>query len=147
MDKICTSPQLVKLLGEESSSYPEDTIPFHKSFPHEYIPDEIKETDRFINFEIRADLDLRNNVLKDLTVWFFVVCHQYVVPYIENGRSFLWYDCVVCELDNLFTDKNFFGIGNMSLITNAPYYPHQKFKGRQLTFKLKDFTNGLKYGK
>ena len=146
-DEICQSQELVKLLGCENEEYPEDVIPYNFSFPHEYIPETIKETKRFINYEISATIDPRNNVFKDLTVYFFVVCHEDVIQYKEKGRTYLWYDKVVCELDNIFSEKNILGIGEMMLVSNVPYCPQQKFKGRLLKFVVKDFNNGLKYGK
>ena len=54
---------------------------------------------------------------------------------------------MVCELDNLFTDTDILGLTKISLQSNVPYYPVQRFKGRQLSFKAKDFYNGKKYGK
>lgn len=147
MSEICKSKELVKLLGESDSEYPEDIIPYKWCFPHEYIPDTITKTDRFINFDIKARLDPRNNVYKDLTIYFFVVCHESVVRYNEKGREYLWYDKVTCELDNLFSEQNKLGVGEMMLTYNDPYCPQQKFKGRLLTFTVKDFNNGLKYGK
>ena len=147
MDEICQSQELVKLLGCENEEYPEDVIPYNFSFPHEYIPETIKETKRFINYEISATIDPRNNVFKDLTVYFFVVCHEDVIQYSEKGRIYLWYDKAVCELDNIFSEKNILGIGEMMLVSNVPYCPQQKFKGRLLKFVVKDFNNGLKYGK
>lgn len=144
---LCTDPEILKLLGESDTKYPEDTIPFHKVYPHEYIPETVTDTRRLINFDIRADLNNRNKTLKNLTIWFWVVCHQDVVPYFEDGRPFCWYDCAVCALDNLFTDTNPFGIGNLELISNVPYCPEKVFKGRQLTFTIFDFYNGARYGK
>ena len=49
MTQICMSSELVKLLGCANEKYPEDIIPYNWSFPHEYIPDTITTTDRFIN--------------------------------------------------------------------------------------------------
>ena len=147
MDEICQSLELIKLLGCEKEEYPEDVIPYNFSFPHEYIPETINETKRFINYEISATIDTRNNVFKDLTVYFFVVCHEDVIQYKEKGRKYLWYDKAVCELDNIFSEKNILGIGEMMLVSNVPYCPQQKFKGRLLKFVVKDFNNGLKYGK
>ena len=147
MVEICSSSELVKLLGCEDEEYPEDVIPYKWSFPHEYIPETITRTDRFINFEIKASIDYRNDVYKNLTIYFFVVCHEDVVRYKEKGREYLWYDKVTCELDNLFSEQNKLGVGEMMLTDNSPYYPQQKFKGRLLTFTVKDFNNGLKYGK
>jgi len=147
MKEICQSEELVKLLGESDEEYPEDIIPYKWCFPHEYIPETITKTDRFINFEISANIDNRNNVFKDLTIYFFVMCHQDVVRYKEKGREYLWYDKVTCELDNIFCEKNILGVGETMLVSNAPYCPQQKFKGRLLKFVVKDFNNGLKYGK
>ena len=147
MDEICQSPELVKLLGCENEEYPEDVIPYNFSFPHEYIPETINETKRFINYEISATIDPRNNVFKDLTVYFFVLCHEDVIQYKEKERTYLWHDKVVCELDNIFSEKNILGIDEMMLVSNVPYCPQQKFKGRLLKFVVKDFNNGLKYGK
>ena len=143
MAEICKSKEIVKLLGCENEEYPDEMIPYKRSFPHEYIPDTITKTERFINYEISATLDLRNNVFKDLTIYFFVVCHEDVIRY----KGGLWYDKVTCELDNLFCENNILGIGETVLISNKPYCPQQKFKGRLLTFVVKDFNNGLKYGK
>ena len=65
MTEICTSEEIVKLLGCENEEQPEEVIPYKWSFPHEYIPDTITKTDRFINFEISATIDPKNNVYKD----------------------------------------------------------------------------------
>lgn len=146
-DAICKSPELVKLLGEENSEYPEETIPYNKVYPYEFLPETEDKTARLICFEIQMYYDELNDVLRDLTVWFFVFCHHEVIPYIENGSTYLWYDRVVCELDNIFTDDNVIGIGKTKIISNIPYYPVNRFKGRQLQFKIKDFNDGRKYGK
>ena len=147
MTEICKSKELVKLLGCANEEHPEDVIPYKWSFPHEYIPDTIATTDRFINYEISATIDSKNDTFKDLTIYFFVVCHEDVIRYKEKGRTYLWYDKVTCELDNIFCEKNILGVGKMYLVSNVPYCPQQKFKGRLLKFVVKDFNNGLKYGK
>ena len=147
MEQICKSDELIKLLGKSDEEYPEDIIPYKWSFPHEYIPDTITQTDKYINFEISAAIDQRNNVYKDLTIFFYVLCHQDVIKYTEKGRIYLWYDKVVCELDNIFSDRNVLGIGTTTLVSNIPYYPQQKFKGRLLKFVVKDFKDGAKYGR
>lgn len=148
MQAIVDSKKLVALLGESESEYPEETIPYHRVWPHEYIPEVITNTDRFINFDISAFLDPRNNVYKDLSVFFYVFCHQDVVKYTENGRIYMWYDKVACEIDSLLSDSGLLGVvGTLSLVQNIPYYPQQKFKGRLLKFTVKDFNNGLKYGR
>lgn len=147
MELLVTSPAIVRLFGEEQSEYPEETIPYVKSFPHEYIPDKITDTGRFINFEIRARSNSRNKVYKNLTVYFFVVCHENVVRYKERGREYLWYDKATCELDEIFSNQDLFGVGCMELVDNAPYCPQAKFKGRLLTFQSLDYADGKKYGK
>ena len=147
MKQICRSEEIIKLLGEADEEHPEDVIPYKWSFPHEYIPETITQTDRFINFEISASIDTRNNVYKDLTIYFYVICHQDAIRYNENDRTYLWYDKAVCELDNIFSDKNILGVGTTTLVSNVPYYPQQKFKGRLLKFIVKDFNDGAKYGK
>ena len=147
MTEICTSEEIVKLLGCENEEQPEEVIPYKWSFPHEYIPDTIPQTDRFINFEISATIDPKNNVYKDLTIYFFVVCHEDAIRYKDGLNTYLWYDKATCELDNIFCEKNILGVGETVLVSNVPYCPQQKFKGRLLKFIVKDFNNGLKYGK
>ena len=147
MTEICTSEEIVKLLGCENEKHPEEVIPYKWSFPHEYIPDTITQTDRFINFEISATIDPKNNVYKDLTIYFFVVCHEDAIRYKDGLNTYLWYDKATCELDNIFCEKNILGVGETVLVSNVPYCPQQKFKGRLLKFIVKDFNNGLKYGK
>ena len=147
MTEICASEEIVKLLGCENEEQPEEVIPYKWSFPHEYIPDTITQTDRFINFEISATIDPKNNVYKDLTIYFFVVCHEDAIRYKDGLNTYLWYDKATCELDNIFCEKNILGVGETVLVSNVPYCPQQKFKGRLLKFIVKDFNNGLKYGK
>ena len=146
-NEICKSKELVKLLGCEGQKDLDLLIPYKYSYPHEFIPETIKETERYINFEISATIDPRNNVFKDLIIYFFVVCHEDVIQYEDNSRKYLWYDKATCELDNLFCEKNVLGIGKTFLTSNVPYSPQNKFKGRLLKFEVKDFNNGLKYGK
>lgn len=143
--EICKSNKLATLLGLVNEEYPEDILPYEYVFPHEYIPDTITKTDRFINFEISATIDSRNNVFKDLTIYIFVVGHEDVVKDKKYGG--LWYDTAACELDNIFCENNILGVGETILVSNTPYCPQQKFKGRLLKFIVKDFNNGLKYGK
>lgn len=147
MNEICKSKELIKLLGYDKEEYPEDIIPKECCFQHEYIPDTTTKVKRYINYEISATIDTRNNVFKDLTIYFFVVCHEEAINYENNGRKYLWYDITTCELDNLFCEKNVLGIGRTFLVSNVPYSPQQKYKGRLLRFEVKDFNNGLKYGK
>lgn len=147
MNEICKSKELIKLLGCDKEEYPEDIIPYTYVHPHEFVPDTITKTERYINFEISATIDPRNNVFKDLTIYFFVMCHEDVIRYKDSGREYLWYDKTTCELDNLFCEKNVLGIGRTFLVSNVPYSPQNKFKGRLLRFEVKDFNNGLKYGK
>lgn len=146
-EEICKSKELIKLLGCLDVDYPDKVIPWKYSYPHEYIPETQTKTDRFINFEINATIDPRNNVFKDLIIYFFVVCHEDEIRYKDNGREYLWYDKASCELDNLFCEKNVLGIGKTILVSNVPYSPQKKYKGRLLKFEVKDFNNGLKYGK
>lgn len=143
--EICKSEKLVKLLGLENEEYPEDILPYKYIFPHEYIPDTITETRRFINFEISASIDKMNNVFKELTIYFFILCHKEVSRDSKNGG--MWYDTVACELDNIFCESDILGIGKTTLVCNDPYKPDKEHIGRILIFKVKDFNNGLKYGK
>lgn len=143
--EICKSEKLITLLGLINEEYPEDILPYKYVFPHEYVPDTITKTDRFINFEISATIDNRNNVFKDMTIYIFVVGHEDVVKDKKYGG--LWYDTATCELDNIFCENNILGVGETTLVSNKPYCPQQKFKGRLLTFVVKDFNNGLKNGK
>ena len=84
--QICTSPEIIKLLGCENEEYPEDIIPYKYSYPHEYIPGTQSETKRYINYDMKSSIDPRNNTYKNITIFFFIVCHEDVVKYKENGR-------------------------------------------------------------
>lgn len=143
IQEICNSKELVKLLGCDNEEYPEDIIPYKWVFPHEFIPETITKTERYINFDISAALDTKNNTYKDLVIYFFILCHEDVVKY----KGSLWYDKVVCELDNIFCENNILGVGKTYLMSNVPYSPQIEFKGRLLKFGVKDFSNGLKNGK
>ena len=148
MNIVINSPEIIKLFGFDDEDEAKSTIPYHYMFPHEYIPDVVESTHRFINFEIGANIDSKNHTFKDLTIYFYIFCHQDVVNYKDQGRKYLWYDRVVCVLDDIFNENDKIGIGGkMDLVSNIPYYPEKKFKGRLLKFVVKDFYNGLKYGK
>ena len=112
-------------------------------YPHEYIPETMKDADKYINFELQASMDWRNNVFNDITIWFFVLCHDDLLR-TDKG---LWTDRTTCRIDEIFTENNILGIGTTSLMMNAPYVPTKDVRGRALTFKVKDFTKGGKYGK
>lgn len=140
---ICMSDKLCKLLDCSADENPEDVLPWKRVYPLEFIPDTITETKKYVCFDIAAALDDRNNAYKDLSIYFFISCHQEVIRY----KGGLWCDEVVCELDNIFCENNILGVGRTYLLTNLPYTPQDKFKGRVLKFTVKDFNNGLKYGK
>lgn len=142
MDFLLTSEDIVSLMGSTLDKSV-DELPYKRMFPHERTPGTITNTDKHINFEISAVYDKENKVYKDLTVYFFIFCHMDV----ERTSKGLWYDRVVEEIDEIFGDKNVLGIGKMVLLQNVPYTPKEEFEGRMITFKTKDFTNGLRYGK
>ena len=51
--ELCSSNEILKLLRCEDEENPEDVLPYKWIFPHEYIPDTITKTERYINFDIR----------------------------------------------------------------------------------------------
>ncbi|MDE7045895.1 MAG: hypothetical protein K2O97_12980 [Acetatifactor sp.] len=140
MNEICSSGELVRLLGCEEETDPEQVIPFRYSFPHEYIPDTFTGTERYINFDISSSADPKNNTFRNLTICFYVVCHEAAVRYDENGQTGLWYDRAAYELEHILCGKKFPGTGRTTLSSNEPYSPHKKLKGRLLKFTTKDFS-------
>ena len=80
-----------------------------------------------------------------MTIYVFEVGHEDAEKDKKYGG--LWYDTATCELDNIFCEEYVLGVGETTLVSNKPYCPQKKFKGRLLTFVVKDFNNGLKYGK
>lgn len=147
MDAICGCHELVKLLGYEGAQSPKAVIPYVCSFPHEYIPAIVTGRERYINFDIKASIHPGNNTYKDITVFFYVFCHEAAARHEENGVTCLWYDRAACELDQIFCGTNILGVGKTILTDNEPYCPLEKFKGRLLKFSVRDFNNGSKYGK
>ena len=141
-DFLTSSESIVALLDSTLEDAPDD-LPYKSIYPHERVPKTVTETKKFVNFDINAVYDKDNSVYKDLTIAFFIFCHEDV----ERTSKGLWYDRVVQEVDEIFGDKNILGIGKMALRTNAPYSPQENFNGRIITFITKDFTNGRRYGK
>lgn len=139
---LLSNKNIVELLGSNLDAAP-DVLPYNRMYPHEFIPETITETKKFLNFELRANIDPRNRTYKDITIWFFVMCHNDV---IRTSKG-LWYDRVVCELDNIFGEQNILGVGKTSIVSNIPYKPNNTFTGRLITFTVKEFTDGLKNGK
>ena len=142
MITLLENENIVSLMGSTLDKA-QDALYYKLMFPHEFIPDTEERAERYINFDLQAKIDPRNRTYKDVTIWFFVLCHQDV---IKTSRG-CWYDRVVCELDNIFGEQNILGVGKTSLVSNVPYRPNNKFIGRLLTFTVKEFTDGLKNGK
>ena len=82
MQQIVESEELRRLLDEDNSTHPEESIPFNKAYPHEYVPETIKETDKFIekyqkqgyyvitydltkNIDTKRIIDLSKEILKE----------------------------------------------------------------------------------
>lgn len=145
--KLINSKEIVKLLGFQNVEYPDEVIPWNVMFPHEFIPGTTSETKRYINFEITANLDVRNNTFKNITIIFFVFCHEELIRYMDSDREYLWYDKATCEIDNILSNGIIGLCGNTSLESNTPYVPHNEYRGRMLRFVVKDFTDGNKNGK
>ena len=142
MIKLLENENIVSLM-DSTLDTAQDDLYYKFILPHEFIPDTETKTHKYINFDLRADIDTRNRTYKNITLWFFVLCHNDV---IRTSRG-CWYDRVVCELDNVFGEQNVLGVGKMSLVSNVPYKPNNRFTGRVLTFTVKEFTDGLKNGK
>ena len=141
MHAIVSNENMVRLLEEDPTGHPEDTIPYSKAYPYEYIPDETAESGKYISFELHATTDEKNKLFKSITVSFFILCHADEVRTTKG----LWYDSVSCELENVFAGGNL-GIGKTSFISNIAYAPNKKFKGRLLSFAVKELQYGISNG-
>jgi len=139
---ILKNKEIVELLGFDANTDVEEIL-YKRIFPHEYIPDTLKEATKYINFDIETTLDPFNNVFNNITIQFFLLAHDGV---LRTSKG-LWYDRVACQLDDMFTESNLFGVGKIMLVGNGRYVPTKDIRGRVLTFTVKDFTNGKKYGK
>lgn len=140
ISSLISSPKVLNLFDtsyEDSAS-----LIYSKIFPYENIPEVITKQERCICFDLRTTLDNFNPTYNDITIWFFIFCHKDVTRTPEG----LWYDCMVCALDEIFGGKNILGVGTTELKQNTPYVPNTEFKGRMLTFVVKDFTDGKKNG-
>lgn len=139
---ICKSGELVKLLGCTGEEDPKDQILYKQCFPYNYIPDTVTGTERFISFDIGSIRNEKNHMYSDLTVYFYIICHQDAARYHENSEEILWHDKAACELYRIFGGKNTLGLGKASLLSNEPYSPLKNLTGRILKFAVRDFNNG-----
>lgn len=141
MRLLTTNTGIVNLMGSTLERAPID-LPYKYISPYQPVKDLILKTDKFINYNIRMAIDPRNNVYKDVTVYFWVCCHFDIV----RTPTGLWYDEVVKEIDSMFGEQDILGVGDMTLSYLEPYAPVDgKFLGELITFKTKSFTNGSKY--
>lgn len=174
MNAICENKRLVRLLTPDekleglSETEQEKVIkkakqylPYDYLLPYELVTTTLTERERFLGFEVSATYDEKQKVYKDMTIDFFVVCHQEKIKYKDpdmKGYYRRWYDLVVCELDEMFCgdDKNAIningiGVGKMKLVSNEPYFVSYAreipYKGRTLTFSTQNWYNGRKYGR
>ncbi|WP_206459447.1 hypothetical protein [Anaerovorax sp. IOR16] len=137
---LLESDSICELLGNTESP---QSLWHNAIYPYEFIPDTTETKKSFINFELRTDSDVMNPTYKTVTIWFFISTH---IDNLVDSTS-LWYDRVVCVLDNLIAQENVLGINEVKLISNAPYTLADNFKGRILIFKAKDYYDGKKNGK
>ncbi len=147
MDALCHSPELIKLLGCGQEEHPEDVIPYRLVHPYEYIPEACTGTERYINFDLEEASDPSNRTFRNITVRFYILCHEAAARYTDDSRSYLWYDRVVCALEHILCEENILGVGRTILASGEPYCPESKWKGRLLKFTTRDFSNGMKNGK
>lgn len=147
MDELCTNSEILKLLDAADTGDPGAVIPFNKAYPYEYVPEEDAEPGRLICFDIQSGIDSKNKTLKELTVMFFAGCHQDAAQYTKDGSTLLWYDRAVCALEEVFGGQSKLGVGKAEFVSNVPYSPQKKIKGRKLTLKIFDFNDGRKYGR
>lgn len=170
MDLICENETLVRLLIPEKKENgkwvnpfddedfdPSEELPYKYLMPYELVTGTLIEKGRYLGFDISTSVDPRNNVYKDMTINFFVISEQTLVPYNEgiidksrNGYKSCWYDLVTCELDTMFSGTNKLGVGKMTLISNDPYFVSYAreipYKGRTLTFKVLDYMDSTTHG-
>ena len=187
MNAICENERLVELLTpdeqleglsiiekKEVFKKAKQYLPYKYLLPYELVTSTLTERERFLGFEISATYDDRQKVYKDMTIDFFVVCHQELIKYPDldmKGYYRRWYDLVVCELDEMFCGDNKedvfnkdgklvkaksleqgeIGVGKMVLKSNEPYFVSYAreipYKGRHVECRILDWYSGDKYGK
>jgi len=140
--EILKNKELVELLDSTPEKAIDDLL-YQRIYPHEYIPITLKDAAKYINFDMQTSLNYINKVFTDITIYFFLLADDAV---LRTSKG-LWYDRVTCVLDEMFTENKILGVGTMSLQENRLYVPTNDIRGRMLTFRVRDFTDGGKYGK
>lgn len=171
MNLICENETLVRLLVPEEKGKdgkwinpfddedfdPTEELPYKYLMPYELVTGTLTEKGRYLGFDVSIIIDPKNHVFKDMTINFFVISEQTLIPYNEgiidgsrNGYKSCWYDLVTCELDTMFSGTNQLGVGKMELVQNDPYFVSYAreipYKGRTLTFKVLDYTDATTHG-
>ncbi|MBQ0036425.1 MAG: hypothetical protein KBT35_05865 [Firmicutes bacterium] len=167
LDAICSNEKLVRLLTPDNINIDEDfdpteVLPFKYLMPYDLIVGTQTEVNRYISFDVKSSRDLRNKVLKNMTITFNIICHNTLIKYNDflaykdrKGHYSCWWDWVICELDEMFCGERGidleFGIGKFEIVNNEPYFVSYAreipFSGRTLTIVCKEFTSLDKYGK
>lgn len=137
LNTLNNSQKIVELVGGEWNEEDPISYLYKYFFPIEYIEEVVGEAKTFINFDMAVHLN-NNKTYKDVTIWFFISSHA--ADMLAPGG--LKPDLITSELEELFNDKNVLGIGKGLFVSNVPYKPNEKFRGRLLTYKIIDFSKG-----
>ena len=112
MQVICTSTPIVNLmkLDSDSADITGRDMRYNRIYPYNYVPLTIETAQTFICFTVTAP-NVKNNIIADLRLTFYVFTHQDLMR-TENGMRT---DLLVHEIDKLVNGSTKYGLGKVEL--------------------------------
>lgn len=145
---LLSSPALSDYCGFSSDNA--DTLLWKRFIPQQYLPNISTENGTYIFYDVETDVNPQKKVkttFNEITFYFWVISYKDSdwVKYKPVNSTYQQYtnllrnDLICWELENLFKDKNTFGIGQIRFYGNKLFNASDNnLTGRLLTFKVTD---------
>lgn len=143
MKVLMSSKTLAELcLNREVYEDEIESLIWRNYIPSLFIEDTITDTEAYICYNFNA-VENPVDTYQDISLVFQIFCHKDIMR-MTNGIA-TRYNAIVAELIRLFDDKNLMGIAYHHRVEDYIMTPQiAKFTARQVTFKLKDFSESSK---
>lgn len=135
------SPDILELmLGKGYTEEDAENIVYKQIFPYLYVDEVQTNTKSYLCVEVNVSSQPTASV-KNMMITVWCYCHKDIMKYSKNGylgtRADILADMAEMAIRGVARD---FGIGKLKLSSVEYMYPHREYYGRQLIFRVPEFT-------
>ncbi len=136
VEDLLTTPEIVRLISDDTPMEEAPSLAYTQVFPYEYVPETIQDGHTFVCCEVDVQ-SVENKTFLFPVLYLWVFAHKSRLRLPEGGVRT---DKLCCEIAKKINGSRFYGLGQLNLRSVRRFAPMTDFSGKLMTFYAKEFN-------